>query len=220
MNSTNEVVQTILSRRSIRFGYDRRRAVAHELLGTITLCGLAAPSSKNAKPWRFHVVTSFELLDKIAALMESAPEIEEYVPHDPRTGRPHEHWQSTVIESAAVLRDVPAAIFIENRGVFSGGRPTLRNARPEALAGSLASYAFECVGIGTALENMWISAISLGLSASFVGDVAIAETAVAAALGIEGDLIGVLVLGFSNAAPLAALPSPDITQVDDPVDYH
>ena len=137
MRSSNEVVRAILTRRSIRFGFDRTRSISPDLMETITDCGLAAPSSKNAKPWRFHVVTSTDLLDEIAGWMESAANLETYVPHDPRTGQPHEHWQSTVIESAAVFRQVPVAVFIENRGVFSGGRPALRTAAPEALAGSL-----------------------------------------------------------------------------------
>jgi nitroreductase len=152
--------------------------------------------------------------------MESALEPESYVPHDPRTGRAHGHWQSSVVESAATLRAVPVAIIVENRGVFSGGRRALRAAAPDALAGALAGYAFECVGIGTALENMWISAISMGLSASFVGDIAIAEAAVSKRLGLEGDLIGALAVGYSEATALPALASPPETQVADPVVYH
>lgn len=220
MSHTNETVQTILSRRSVRSGYVREKPVPREIITAITDCGLAAPSSKNAKPWRFHVVTSTGTLDQIAMIVEFSSGIEEYVPHDPRTGEPHPHWSTTVRESAAVLREVPAAIFIENRGVFSGGRPTLRNANSAALAGSLTSYAFECVGIGTALENMWLAAISLGLSASFVGDVAIAEDAIAEELVISGDLIGVLALGYSTAQPSPVLPSPPETQTDEPVVWH
>lgn len=220
MQTTNDVVRTILARRSIRFGYDRERSVPDELLQLVTECGHAAPSSKNARPWRFHVVTNLGALDGIATAMETASHIDSYVPHDPRTGLPHAHWQSTVIESAAVFRDVPAAIFVENRGVFSGGRPALRAAEPEALAGSLASYAFECMGIGTAIENMWLSAISLGLAASFNGDVAIVESYVAETLGLDGDLVGALALGYSNQTPPPTLPSPPATQVDEPVVRH
>lgn len=217
---TNDVVRTILSRRSVRSGFDRDRAVPDDVLQLVTDCGHAAPSSKNARPWRFHVVTNGDLLAQIAESMETAGGIDSYVPHDPQTGMPHAHWRSSVLESAAVFREVPAAIFVENRGVFSGGRPTLRAASPDALAGSLASYAFECTGIGTAVENMWLSAISLGLSAAFVGDVAIAEAFVATSLGMNGDLIGGLALGYSSRDPLPALPSPEETQVADPVVRH
>ena len=217
MQVNNLVVDTILGRRSTRFGFDRDRPVPQEVLESVVACGLAAPSSKNAKPWRFHVVTSPLLLDKVAKAMLSAPGIATYVPHDPATGAPYEHWQSTVGESAAVLRLVPAAVFVESRGVFSGGRQRLREAPQEALAGALDGYAFECVGIGAAVENMWIAALSLGLSVSFAGDVAVAELAVRELLGFEGDLIGVLSVGYSDDAALPARPSPPSTQADDPV---
>lgn len=220
MTMANDVVRTILTRRSVRFGFDRGRTVPDEVLQVVTECGHAAPSSKNARPWRLHVVRDVGMLDQIAGFMESARHIGSYVPHDPRTGKPYTHWESTVIESAAVFRAVPTAVFVENRGVFSGGRPALRSASAEALAGSLTSYAFECMGIGTAVENMWLSAISLGLSASFVGDVAIAEDSVAKLLGLDGDLVGALALGYSTQTPPPALSSPGVTQVEDPVVWH
>lgn len=220
MSESDAVVQAILARRSIRFGFERDKTVSSDVLQAVTDCGNAAPSSKNARPWRLHVVTNTALLDRIAVFMEQSPDLHSYVPHDPRTGDPHPHWSSTVLESAAVLRRVPVAIAIENRGVFSGGRAALRAATPDALAGSLAGYAFECVGIGAALENMWISAVSFGLSASFVGDVAIAEASVSELLGFQGDLIGMLCLGYSSAQPLPALASPPSTQVEEPVVFH
>jgi len=217
MQRMNAVLETVLARRSVRFGYDRSRPVPEDVLALVVRCGLAAPSSKNAQPWRFHVVTSPALLDDIASAMEAEPGLAGYVPHDPRTGAPYEHWQSTVGESAAVLRLVPAAIVVENRGVFSGGRTTLRDAAPAALAGALEGYAFECVGIGAAIENMWIAALSLDLSVSFAGDVGVAEGAVAQLLGLEGDLVGVLSLGYSDAPALPPRLSPPSTQTDEPV---
>src|SRR4051794_2679018 len=112
MQASNLVVETILSRRSTRFGFDRHRPVPRDVLESVVACGLAAPSSKNARPWRFHVVTSTTLLDEVADAMVAAPGIARYVPHDPTTGAPYEHWQSTVVESAEVLRLVPAAVFV------------------------------------------------------------------------------------------------------------
>ena len=186
----------------------------------MTSCGLAAPSSKNAKPWRFHVVQDTAVLDAIADALASAPDIENYVPHNPRTGLPHEHWASSVVESADQLLGVPAAIFIENRGVFSGGKKTLRSAPADVVRESFTSYSFECIGLGTAIENMWLGAISLGLSGFFMGDVLIAEEEIAEMLRIDGDVVGVLGIGYSTATPLPARLSPPVTQVDDPVVWH
>ena len=51
----NMVVDTILRRHSVREGFSRA-PIPIEVLEDIIRCGLAAPSSKNARPWRFHVV--------------------------------------------------------------------------------------------------------------------------------------------------------------------
>ena len=133
--------------------------------------------------------------------------MDEYVPHDPATGRPRPAYVSTVRESAQVLREVAAAIFIENRGLFSDGRAGLIGATRPALAGSLVGFGLEMIGIGAAIENMWLAAEALGVRVAFMGDVVIAEDDICAALGIAGDLAGVLALGFSDVPPAASPPA-------------
>lgn len=212
-------VEAILSRRSVRDGF-ADRPVARDQLETVLACGLAAPSSKNARPWRFHVVSDPGLRHRIAEAAEAAAGIEEYVPHDPRTGRPYPHWSSTVLESAQVVRAAPVAVAIENRGVFSGGRRTLAAAPHAALVASLTAYGLEAMGLGTALENMWVAAHSLGLGAAFLGDLAIAEDEVRRLLGFDGDLMGVLTLGHPDGSPPPRREPPSSTQVDQPVVWH
>src|SRR5947208_14097495 len=109
----NAAVNTVLERRSIRNGY-ADRSVSVDLLLTIVRCGLAAPSSKNAAPWRLHVVTDRSLIADLAMAVREAPGQGDYVPHDPRTGQPWPQFESTVLESADVLAQVPVAIFVEN----------------------------------------------------------------------------------------------------------
>ncbi|WP_457099652.1 nitroreductase family protein [Microbacterium sp. P5_E9] len=213
------VIETILARRSVREGF-APRAIDRDDLEKILACGLAAPSSKNARPWRFHVIESAALRNMIADAATRAIGIDEYVPHDPRTGRPQEHWSSTVLESAEVLRVAPTAIAIENRGVFSGGRRTLAAASHQALVASLTAYGLETMGIGTALENIWIAASALGVGAAFLGDLAIAEESARELLGLEGDLMGIVALGYATPPPYPRREPPKQTQVDDPVVWH
>lgn len=220
MTESMSAIDAILSRRSVRTGFDRARPVAHDALDQIVRCGLAAPSSKNAQPWRFHVVTDGPTLDRIALAMETATGIEDYVPHDPRTGIPHPQLESTVVASAAVLRQAPAALFIEGRGVFSGGRRSLTTLSRESVVAALGTYGFECIGIGAALENMWIAATDLNVQAAFLVDVIIAETTVAKLLGIDGDLFGALAVGFSDAPQPPRLGVPAGTGIDDAVVWH
>lgn len=209
MTAVDPIVEAIRTRRSVRFGY-HPRPVARDVLETVVACGLAAPSSKNAQPWRVHVVTSAPLLNRLATAVETAEGAATYVPHDPRSSTPRPGYSSTVAESAAVLREVPAAIWIENLGPFSAGRDALLAASPEALAEALPGYGFELIGVGAAVENMWIAANVLGLAAAFLGDVVVAEREVRAALGLEGDLLGVLALGYSDAEPPPPMDAPAV----------
>lgn len=188
-------VEAILSRRSVREGF-ARDPIPVAVLEEVVRCGLSAPSSKNARPWRFHVVTDPSVLEGIAAEISNADEVDAYVPFDPRTGKPWPSWSSTVLESADVLRSVPAAIFVENKGIFSRGRAALVDATPDALAASITGYSLEVMGVGAAVQNLWIAAVAHGLVGVFMGDVLIAEQAIKARLSIESDVAGVLVLGY------------------------
>lgn len=193
-----ELTQLILSRRSVRDQYSDK-AVPRETLEEIVRCGLAAPSSKNARPWRLHIVTDRKLLQELAVAVATADGADSYVPRDPETGRIRTDWPSSVAEFAATLGAVPAAIFIENLGAFSKGRATLARVPQDTLRGCLVGYTFEIVGIGAALMNMWLATHALGVQASFMGDVCVAEKEIASRLGIGCDLIGVLAIGYSSA---------------------
>src|ERR1700730_12810949 len=114
------VIAAMLARRSIREGFDGQ-PIPGPVLREVVRCGLAAPSSKNAQPWRMHVVTDRATLGALADAVDHAVGVDEYAPHDPAPGRPLPAYVSTVRESAQVLREVAAAIFIENRGLFSNG---------------------------------------------------------------------------------------------------
>ena len=200
LHNRDPVRDTILARRSIRSGF-ARQDVDVAVIEDVVRCGLAAPSSKNGQPWRFRVVTSRQLLSAIADAMETAENVESYVPHDPETGAPHRELVSSVIESAQVLREVPLGILLENRAPFSGGRDALLAAEPLARQRALFGYALEFAGLGAALQNLWLAAIEAGLVGTFMGDIAIAEPWIQERLGFDGELLGVLALGYGCAQP-------------------
>jgi len=195
--ATTAVTATIAQRRSVRAGFDGR-PVPKAQLREIVSAGLAAPSSKNARPWRLHVVSNGGLLREIADAAAMAQDADTYVPRDPTTGLPRPNWPSSVAESADVLRQVSTAIFVENCGAFSNGRRTLAAASSERLMGSLVGYTFEILGIGAAIENMWLAANALGVAVAFMGDIVIAEEEIVRRLNLRLDLIGVLALGYSD----------------------
>jgi nitroreductase len=202
-----DTVELIKSRRSFR-GPFSEQGIEKGTLETILRCGLAAPSSKNARPWHFHVVTSRSRLEQIALAVVASEGAQPYVPVDPRTGAPRADWPSTVKESAAVLAAAAAAVFIENTGEFSHGRAVVADAPRHLLDEILFTYSLELIGIGAAIMNMWTAANALGVRAAFMGDICVAETQISKVLGLAHDLAGVLVLGFGDEGlPPRALES-------------
>ena len=197
---SSAVIDTILARRSVRSGYSDRE-IPQDQLDLVLACGLAAPSSKNARPWRFHVLRDRAQLEFVARAAVSAEGIEDWVPHDPRTGAPHPEWSSTVVESAEVLLATPCAILIENRAPFSRGKRELVQASAGNLAAAIDGYAFELLGLGAALENLWLAANAVGIQVAFLGDLTVAEEAIATRFGITGDVAGVVALGYSADEP-------------------
>lgn len=191
--TTSEVLTVIRDRRSFRGKFADRR-VEHALIEEITTCGLAAPSSKNARPWRLHVVQDEDTLATIAHRVAYSPGADAYFP-EARRGEAVP-WSSTVVESAEILGGAPVAIFIENLGVFGGGRKRGLELTGERLEGWLVGYGFEMVGLGTAIENMWLAATALGLAGVFMGDIAVEDDFITRALGLTGELVGTLVFGW------------------------
>lgn len=197
---SSEVVTSICARRSIRRDFSIQ-SVPQWIIEDIIRCGASAPSSKNAQPWRLHVVGDRKTLGGLADEVQCAKDADTYVPIDPETGEPRADWPSTVSESAEVLRQVPLGIFVENRAPFSGGRAVLAGSGIQNIEAALVGYTFEVIGLGAAMQNMWIAAQAFGLRGVFMGDVLIAEQAIKKTLGMSGDLVGVLALGFSDGKP-------------------
>lgn len=201
------LTRVIRTRRSIRGGFSAD-PIPFRVMEVIVSCGLSAPSSKNSRPWRLHAVTDRVLLSAIADDVVAQKMPATYVSHDPATGLPIPRYTSTVNSSADVLREVPLGIIMENLAPFSRGIDGLLAVSPQRRQSALLGYAFENIGIGAALENRWLAAHSLGLGAVFLGDVAIAENAVASRLGLTGDLLGALAVGYSSGLPKPSMDEP------------
>ena len=59
-------------------------------------------------------------------------------------------------------------------------------------------FGLEISASGPRSRTCWLAAEALGVRVAFMGNVVIAEDDIRAALGIAGDLAGVLALGFSD----------------------
>jgi len=73
---TNEVIQNILTRRSVRAFQER--PVEREKIDAILQCAVHAPSAMNRQTWHFSAVLNPEKIQKLAAAMGSALGSESY----------------------------------------------------------------------------------------------------------------------------------------------
>ena len=105
-NSENQVIETILSRRSIRAYKDQ--AVPKELLDKVLECGVNAANAMNAQQWEVRVVMSQELLNSATLAAKEAAK-----------GTPAEaQYNDPAFKN--IFRNAPAVIFIAHKpGMFT-----------------------------------------------------------------------------------------------------
>lgn len=100
-NDKNEVIETIMTRRSIR-AY-KNQAVPKELLDQVVECGIWAPNAINAQQWEVRVVTSEEWINSATAAAKEAAK-----------GTPQEvQFNDPTFKN--LFRNAPAVIFIGHK---------------------------------------------------------------------------------------------------------
>jgi cobalamin synthase len=107
-----------------------------------------------------------------------------------------------------MIESVPAAIVVETLAPYSGGPRALERVPVGGLPEAWFGIVLEGVAVGASVQNMWLAATALGLVGTFVADLAVAATAVRAILGVEGDILGALVLGYSGAGADRSMNAP------------
>jgi nitroreductase len=202
IRATTPTTRTILRRRSVRDGY-MPNLLGADLVDEIIACGESAPSAKDSRPWRLHPVADRSTLDRIATAMASDSRAGSFAPHttDRSTNESIPRFRSSVTESAAILSAVPLGIVIENRRPYT----SMRGRSPGTIGdpGRTFESVLETMGIGAAMQNMWLAATALGLSAVYLADAAISECVIKSLLGFDGDCLGVLAVGYTKPPPPA-----------------
>lgn len=184
--------EALLTRRSVR--QFSGRPLSSPTVSRIVEAGLTAPSSKNAQPWGYHVVKRRKINSLIATFVEYSPASEDYAPVEPITGRPNPDYKSSVKESAHILGSAAAAIYVENRSPFLGGRKNVVETNNYLQA--VTTYGIECLGLGASIQNILLAAHSEGVGAVFMGDITIEEANIQKLLDFKGDLMGAIALGY------------------------
>jgi nitroreductase len=115
MNShTTEVFNVIHNRKSVRLF--ENKSIPAEMIETILKAAMAAPSARNVQPWRFYVVTSKEMLNRLsenlpyAAMLKMAP-LAIIVAGDTLQGNPNqEQLQNWALDCAAATQNLLLAV--------------------------------------------------------------------------------------------------------------
>ena len=178
-------ISAIEERRSIRrFKPD---AVPEALLMQALEAARLAPSAKNDQPWRFLVPgaqSREKVLNSVNAgirrRMASADEAQ-------RKGL------AGAIHTLRVMKAAPALVLIVRP---EGTQPY------ESIDGTArALELMDAMSVGAAVENMLLEAQALGLGTLWIGNTFFAYEEIVSALGLGGQLLGAVAVGYADEAP-------------------
>jgi nitroreductase len=183
----NDVIQTILSRRSIRTYTDEQ--ISDEQLDTLLKSAQYAPSGGNSQKWRFTVVQNKEKLEQLNAVVR-------------------ESFSHLVIDESTYRSKKSGKIAAESTNYkFYHNAPTL------IIVSNDRDYPNAMADCSIALQNSFLTAHSLGLGSCFVNQLAwfcddINVRTVLADFGIPENYVvcGSAIVGYNSGNTPEAAP--------------
>ena len=177
-----DVNEAISSRRSIRkFKPD---PVPIEKLEKILTAATMAPSGKNKQPWKFYVVQGEQRSEMVQQMDKGIQRLSQM---DIRIGS-----ASYTLE---VMKQAPITVFVVNP---SSKHPLLKRNTLESY-----SDVVDIQSIGAAIQNMLLTATSLGLGTLWICDIFFAYEELCEWLGEKGQMIAAVSVGYTDQAPQA-----------------
>ncbi len=180
------MISAIENRRSIRKYEDR--AVPTAAVEEILRAGILAPSSKNRQPWRFVVVTG-EAKDEMLTVMRRGIAREKRAPLLPDSVQ----YVSGALHTADIIAQAPVVIFMINPYGYDLGKTLTPEERVYEICNAQS--------VGAAIENMTLTAASLGLGSLWICDTYFAYPELMEWLGIPGALFAALTVGYAAESP-------------------
>lgn len=190
-----DTLETMLTRRSIR-GYQKRKVPKTKMKKIIEAAALA-PSSKNSQPWKFHIVENKKLIEKIGLILENSKNPYDE-PSDPKTGRIKEGFAPSVTASGIIIRKSPVVIFVENTCPFSHNRAEVMKSK---YKNAINGHDSEMLSLGACIQNISLAVAALDLGTVIIADVVCEEKVLKKLLGIKGDLVAALPIGYPAYHP-------------------
>lgn len=189
----------ITQRRSIR--KFKPHAVPREQLAAVINSGILAPSSKNRQPWRF-IVTEGSSKESALAAMERGLEREKRCPFLPDSA----DFLPDAEHTLEVMRQASAVIFIVNTPGIDLRKPLSVDERVYEICNAQS--------IGSAIENMSLKAVELGLGSLWICNTFFAFEELSEFLNTEGVLYAALAVGYPDEepAPRPRRPIEEVTE--------
>jgi nitroreductase len=182
-----DTLGAIAARRSIRKFQDT--PITDEMLQTILMAAIQAPSGKNRQPWRFVIVKGDQRIEMVRIMREGIANFRARG-DDPGSSE----------GSVRVMEQAPATIFIFNP---YGLQPWLSHNLDQMI-----NDVVDIQSIGAAIQNMLLAAQDLGLGSLWICDVFYAYEELCQWLDEKGEMIAAVSLGYPAEYPPARSRKP------------
>ncbi len=183
------MMNAIYERKSIRKYKDN--LVSKEDILKIVQAGMAAPSAKNRQPWKYIVYfgeSKAALLDEMEkALIRERDGIKKL----PKS----QYGLPDAFYTLKIMRQAPVLIMIEN---CNGKSPYERIDTDERI-----TEICDTLSIGASVQNMLLMATELGYGTLWIANTCFAYDELASYIGISGQLVGAISLGYADEKPSA-----------------
>lgn len=191
-------MEEIYTRRSIR--KYKQDQVSEEILERILDAGRMAPSGKNKQPWRFLVYggeRKAQLLEIMQKGLEREQKREAMLPAS-GYGLPD------AFHTLEIMKKAPIIIMVVN--------PYGKNPFSGITADDRFTEIIDSLSVGASIQNMLLKAQALGLGTLWVGNTCFAYAELIEYMGIEGQLMGAVALGYADEEP-AVRPRKELAEL-------
>jgi len=197
-----ELGELIKSRRSVR--KFQAKPVPEEILLKALELSTWAPNGGNNQPWRFFIVTSKDLINRMADAVKAKTELIASWPEAAQFGETVERWR----KSSDFFRDAPACIAVL-MGRYSSTADQILRARGESdpVAREIRSYRqlghSTLQSISAAITYLLLILHYLGLGATWMAGPQQAKKEIEKLLNVspEWDFVALIPVGYSAEAP-------------------
>ena len=178
----------IYTRRSIRKFSDKN--VPIELINEILDAGRMAPSAKNRQPWRYIIFGNEKKAELLYHMEQGLIREEQGIPLLPESGFGIPDAKNTL----RAMQEAPIIILVINTNGHSPFFPIYSDGRITEMC--------DLLSIGASIENMLLTAESLGLGTLWIANTCFAYTEIMGYLKINGQLVGAVAVGYANERPV------------------